>query len=328
MRMWRWTLDEVPLMTNPHDAKLPEATLKYSDYEGKTHNFEKRQLVEGVLAWTDRKYTYSNVRNSRIPYGTRFWAGPHKTYGISPNRKVTIDAPTNGVAYFWSEPGQRDGDFPEIYKDFRMGTMSWGEGGKHTLQTYEMAVPKGKTDIMMGAWPAGFTGGYAWAPEGQISVEVISSGQKLEGFTYMKVNEERVWFDGKLRGAQVVELDRTGNVVEKRVFDTFQSREESTAFTDFIKAVPRGNIVLVAQFDEMSENLDDQAYDALRSIGGSGKSLLFGETFALIGRKGDEKDSARTAGRERRGSVVYDTVGKKAKNKVSVGAVLWHGSFN
>jgi len=106
------------------------ATLTYSSVGGINRNFEQRQLVEGVEAWTDRDYVYTETSSSGIPIGSTFWAGPVDYYPGT-DRTVTLTAATDVTFYFWSEdeslaPRKRDGDWPNLYSAYRTGGfMTW-----------------------------------------------------------------------------------------------------------------------------------------------------------------------------------------------------------
>ncbi len=70
------------------------------------------------------------------------------------------------------------------------------------------------------------------------------------------------------RGYNVVVVDqKTGAVVSSKVFNTGDERYQSRDLTDFIAALPSGQIVAVAAQEDVAGNLGDKTVEALRSLG-------------------------------------------------------------
>ncbi|MCI0478810.1 MAG: hypothetical protein L0Y55_21410, partial [Anaerolineales bacterium] len=90
------------------------------------------------------------------------------------------------------------------------------------------------------------------------------------------------------RGYHLVAINpQTGAVERVASFDTFASLEESARLAQFIAELPRGEIVAGAAIDEVSQNLQASAVDALRSIGVEGDlRFQFRAGHAFIGVKG------------------------------------------
>ena len=94
--------------------------------------------------------------------------------------------------------------------------------------------------------------------------------------------------DGGLRGHNIVVLDTlTGDVEDKKYFDTLDKEENSDSMAAYIGRIPQGKIVLVAIRDEGSYRMTEAAYQALESLGSAlTRQVKFRDSYVLLGRKG------------------------------------------
>ena len=132
-----------------------------------------------------------------------------------------------------------------------------------------------------------------------VNIVARSAGQEAGDYAH-------IWLNGRdvapnRRGYNVVVIDpRTGAVEQAASFDTFEGAEGSNRMAEMINAVPAGRIVVVAARDEASMSLQQDAVDALASIGAAvdlrGK---FRWGHAVIGVKGAAAGTAvEAAGRD------------------------------
>jgi hypothetical protein len=124
--------------------------------------------------------------------------------------------------------------------------------------------------------------------DGKLLVNIVaySAGSEVGDFAHIFVNG--VDASPNERGYNIVVIDPVSGAVEARAaFDTFASAENSARLAQFIAQIPNGKIVAVAVRDEASQNLTQDAVNALRSIGA--KEDLRGKfrwSHAVIGVKG------------------------------------------
>jgi hypothetical protein len=96
------------------------------------------------------------------------------------------------------------------------------------------------------------------------------------------------------RGYHLVAINpQTGAVEHVASFDTFADSRESARLAQFIAALPRGEIVTGVAVDDVSQNLQPSAIDALHSIGvESDLRWQFRAGHAFIGVKGAQAGQA------------------------------------
>jgi hypothetical protein len=96
------------------------------------------------------------------------------------------------------------------------------------------------------------------------------------------------------RGYHLVAVNpQSGAVDHVMVFDTFANAGESTRLAQFIAGLPQGEIVAGVAIDDVSQNLQPSAIDALRSIGVEGDlRFQFRAGHAFIGVKGTQPGQA------------------------------------
>ncbi len=90
------------------------------------------------------------------------------------------------------------------------------------------------------------------------------------------------------RGYHLVAVNaQTGNVDAVGSFDTFADGDASRRLSEFIDALPQGEIVAGVAIDEASQNLSDKAFAALQTLGVAGDvRAQFRAGHAFIGIKG------------------------------------------
>ena len=142
--------------------------------------------------------------------------------------------------------------------------------------------------------PIGKTGAIAPA-----NIAVRSAGQEAGDYAHVYVNGRDV--TPNRRGYNVAVIDPiTGAVEQTASFDTFQSATESNRMAELLNKTPAGRIVAVAARDEVSLKLQQDAVDALASLGAT-QDLRgrFRWGHAVIGVKGAAPGTAlEVAGRD------------------------------
>merc|ERR1712080_132778 len=93
------------------------------------------------------------------------------------------------------------------------------------------------------------------------------------------------------RGLTVVSfkhVKKTGKLVmdKKGTWDTYGKGSADNQMAAFINSIPNGRVVVVGAKDSAENQMSSVGYNALKSIGGTGKKLGHRSGFALIGRKG------------------------------------------
>ena len=100
------------------------------------------------------------------------------------------------------------------------------------------------------------------------------------------------------QGYNVAVFDqKTGQLLDKRGFDTAANTFEADALADYLNKVPAGRIVAVATKGSATANLTPAALAALQAVGSKAGSLadLQGQSHALVGVKGAQPGSASEA---------------------------------
>ncbi len=99
-------------------------------------------------------------------------------------------------------------------------------------------------------------------------------------------DEQLLWSGG--RGHNLVVLDpRTGGVLDKRHFDTYESAAQADSMAAYVERLPVGTVVLVAIADEGTVSMTERAHGALESLGSMlTRQVSARDSWALIGRKG------------------------------------------
>lgn len=168
-----------------------------------------------------------------------------------------------------------------------------------TVDLPAAAVREGLNEITVGYGRAfGLVSGATIGKTGvasPVNVVARSAGQEAGDYAHIYVNGRDV--TPNRRGYNVVVIDpRTGTVEQAASFDTFESAAGSNRMAEMLNKVPAGRIVAVAARDEASMNLQQDAVDALGSIGAAvdvrGK---FRWGHAIIGVKGAAAGTALEA---------------------------------
>ena len=118
------------------------------------------------------------------------------------------------------------------------------------------------------------------------ALQVRSAGLMDGNHALFYLNSEEIYRGN--RGHNVVTLDgATGQVLEKRNFDTYGSRAQADSMAAFLNRLPDQTVVLIGVADDGSSSLTANAKNALLQLGGNNSGqLLFRDSYALIARKG------------------------------------------
>ncbi len=140
--------------------------------------------------------------------------------------------------------------------------------------------------------------------ESPVDIHVVSGGKYYGWTSWILING--VDYSPNLRGYNLVAIARNGEILDRAVFDTFASPEESHRLARFIEVLPAGTIVVASVKDEAEGQITEDAVLALHSLGG--KEDLRGRLWLshlLIGVKGAPPGTAiELAGRRRLEHVV------------------------
>jgi hypothetical protein len=128
-----------------------------------------------------------------------------------------------------------------------------------------------------------------------VNLVVDSAGNEVGDFGHIYVNGHDL--SPNERGYNVVVVHPLTGVVEAvAAFDTHLSGAASQAMAEFLREVPPGHVVAVAAADEVSQNLGEEAVEALRGIGATGDlRAKFRWGHAIIGIQGAPPGSAAEA---------------------------------
>ncbi len=120
-----------------------------------------------------------------------------------------------------------------------------------------------------------------------VTVRCYSAGKEFGNAAWITVNGRRVERD-YTRGLNVVIIDpQNGEVTQSKTFDTHETRTEADAFAAFIEQLPFGMIVGIAVMDAATNNLNERARLACRSIGSEFiDQLEHRQSWAIVGIKG------------------------------------------
>mmetsp|Transcript_70952 Transcript_70952/g.125447 ORF Transcript_70952/g.125447 Transcript_70952/m.125447 type:complete len:726 (-) Transcript_70952:227-2404(-) len=146
----------------PEARAVPESTSESSEpvqdpvvvkHSSMPAQIEAKEMAEGVVAWTDRRYVYQNVPSKLI--GSTLFSSPHRISGNGGG--FTVEAPEGSVCYIFSET-HRDGGFPNLgWTKVEAGRFEWvQEKGKTWGLNLWMKVHEGKplyiptTDCLVG----------------------------------------------------------------------------------------------------------------------------------------------------------------------------------
>lgn len=125
------------------------------------------------------------------------------------------------------------------------------------------------------------------APGKKITLRVRSAGFDDGNSVAMYINGK--WVFGNLsRGHNLMVLDeRTGQVLDRRGYDTFDTADAADSLAAYIQRIPPGRLVLAGIKDEGSVLMNEAAHQALESLGSQfTRNVKFRDSWALIGRKG------------------------------------------
>ena len=107
------------------------------------------------------------------------------------------------------------------------------------------------------------------------------------------------------KGINITVIDpTTGEVVDKVGFDTTANTYESNALTEYLAAIPAGQIVLVVTYGEAWANLTEDAVAGLQNLGiGVTLEEMQGNYLAAVGVQGAASGSAAWTRHEERAFV-------------------------
>lgn len=125
------------------------------------------------------------------------------------------------------------------------------------------------------------------ATDTEFRIQVESAGWQDGNFTAFRVEGQKVDLETG-RGLNVVILNsENGEVLGRHVYDTGFQGNGSTDFSELVRSLPEGALVLVAVEDDASEALSDAAKEALESLGATKLgNITYRSSYALIGIKG------------------------------------------
>ncbi len=113
--------------------------------------------------------------------------------------------------------------------------------------------------------------------------------------TAIGADGQKVDLSAGRQGYNVAVLDaRTGELLDKRGFDTAANSFEADALAAYLNAIPAGRIVAIATKGAATANLTSAALTALQGVGSKAAALsdLQGQSHALVGVKGAAAGSA------------------------------------
>ena len=171
---------------------------------------------------------------------------------------------------------------------FDLPASAIGAGLSELTFAYDRSLP------LLAGQPIGKTG--ALAP---VNIVVRSAGQEGGDYAHIYVNGSDV--TANRRGYNLAVINpQTGAVEQTAAFDTFADARESNRMAELINKLPAGRIVALAVRDEASLMLQQDAVDALGSLGATvdlrGR-FRWGQ--AIIGVRGSPPGSAlEAAGRD------------------------------
>ena len=116
-------------------------------------------------------------------------------------------------------------------------------------------------------WPIGTTG--AFLPP-STAIVARSAGNDVGDFAELLVNGRNVALSGSEPAYNLVALDRQGKVLESVLFDTHTSAEASADMAHWLARWPIGTVIAGAVADEASDNLGEDAVNALTRLGVTG----------------------------------------------------------
>lgn len=96
------------------------------------------------------------------------------------------------------------------------------------------------------------------------------------------------------RGWNIVLLHpRTCDIISQKCFDLYGDRSDAVRqCVQFLRDVPAHTLLLLAVFDDGATHATPELFSLLKEFGGSGRTLEFRASYALIGRKGMQAGQA------------------------------------
>jgi hypothetical protein len=115
---------------------------------------------------------------------------------------------------------------------------------------------------------------------------VLSAGYHDGNRAEFWQDDQPLWSGG--RGHNLLVLDgQSGQVLDKKNFDTYASQANADSMATYVERLPSGTVVLVAIRDEGSVAMTPRAHTALESLGSAlTRQVGARDSWALIGRKG------------------------------------------
>jgi hypothetical protein len=117
-------------------------------------------------------------------------------------------------------------------------------------------------------------------------ISLTSAGFKAGAFVNIEMAGQKLINPGR-RGFNLVTIDSSGQILEKRDFDTFQSAENADSLAQFIQKQPTGTYILAAIRDEGAQFLNEAAKASIEQIGSTQiRKVGIRDSWGIIGRKG------------------------------------------
>ena len=125
----------------------------------------------------------------------------------------------------------------------------------------------------------------------ELNIAIASYGHDDPGYGSQQFKINGIATGTKSRGFNVVVISHTqGTNLGQHSFDTYESASASSEMVYFINNFPNGSIVMIAAFDDASEQLSQEAKDYFSSLGSTGiASMSLRSSLAMLTAKGVPK---------------------------------------
>ncbi|MGQ9584184.1 MAG: interleukin-like EMT inducer domain-containing protein [Anaerolineae bacterium] len=279
-------------------------------YQGPGWSFD--EVIGGASAvWaTGQEATLFFPLRDVAPHRLVFRAWPFAFEGAAPqwlSVRVNGQELTRGI---FLDPGWQEYilDVPARYLRYGLNEV-----------TFRFAHVDAPRDVLPPQRAIGTTG-----VQTPVDIEVHSAGAEGGRFAYVTVGHGRDEADASAhrRGYNVAVLDpHTGQLLEKRGFDTWANPYEAEALARFLAEISEGQIVIAAVQEDGARHLTEEAVQALWSIGAAedprGRE---GQAHAIIGVKGAARGTAlEQAG----GPSAYLRLGRNPDDRTLAAAFDW-----
>jgi hypothetical protein len=201
---------------------------------------------------------------------------------MAPQAGQRISASLNGVPVGNASLSAASAAWQSVAFDLPASAVR--QGLNELTFTYDRPLP------LLAGQPIGKTGSLA-----PVNVVVRSAGQEAGDYAHIYVNGSDV--TANRRGYNLAVINpQTGVVEQTAAFDTFADAKESNRMAELINKLPAGRIVALAVRDEASMSLQQDAVDALSSLGATvdlRSKFRWGQ--AIIGVRGSPPGTALEA---------------------------------